>query len=380
MRIRSAHVLSIVTALVGAAGLATPLAGAAPVESGFLTPLPRLMDGAGAGYAMSYSTVDEHGQQTVAKGQIYLPDGPAPQGGWPVVSWAKGTVGVGDKCAMSTALDAGTEDPMAVGLSKPLLTELLRNGTAVVSTDYIGLGTSDPHHYLNATSAAHAVTDIVSAAADVLPELSRTWVAAGHSQGGAAAMTTGALANTYGAPSDFRGVVAFAPASNVENVLPLLGPGTPRIQPLDGVTATLIYVLFGLGNSRPDLDVDSYLSDLGREYVALAEDLCIVDLRESVDGIAPQQLLSRPLSDPAMVSALHTYMAVPTNGYTRPVVIEEGLADTVVPPVSATALAAQLVAGGADDVTYRPIAGATHYDIIAKTVDDAVPRIANMLR
>ncbi|WP_415975998.1 alpha/beta fold hydrolase [Rhodococcus sp. 077-4] len=374
----SVRFTSTLLAVVVVATLTSPLAGATPAES--LTPLPRLIEGAGTGFAVSYSTVDEHGRPTVAKGQIYLPAGTAPEGGWPVVSWAKGTVGVGDACAMNSTLDAGTEDPMAVELSKPLLSQLLRSGSAVVSSDYIGLGTPDAHHYLNATSEARAVIDIVGAAADALPALSRTWVAAGHSQGGAAALTAAATANSYGAPSDFRGVVAFAPASNIEDVLPLLGPALPRIPQLDGVTATLIYILFGLKDSRPDLDVDSYLSDLGREYVASAEDRCIVDLREAVDGVAPQQLLSRPLSDPAMAAALREYMAVPTTGYTEPVVIEEGLADTVVPPVGATALAAQLLAGGAQDVTYRPIPGATHYDIIAETVDDAAPRIATMLR
>lgn len=268
---------------------------------------------------------------------------------------------------------------MAVELSKPLLTQLLRSGTAVVSTDYIGLGTADAHHYLNSISEANAVTDIVSAAADELPELSRTWVAAGHSQGGAAALTTGARADIYGERSDFRGVMSFAPSSNLEAVLPLLSPTTPRIAPLDNITATLIYVLYGLRDSRPDLDVNSYLSELGRDYLAHAEDNCISDLRQKASGVAPEQLLARSLSDPAMTSAIRDYLSVPTTGYTRPVTIEQGLADTVVPPALTTALAAELVAQGIRDVTYLPVPGATHYDVIAATVDDALPRILDTL-
>ncbi|MDV6260082.1 alpha/beta fold hydrolase [Rhodococcoides yunnanense] len=378
MKIRSTVILSTAAALIGGAGLLTPIADAAPATS--IDVLPRMIDGAAAGYALSYSTTDEHGRPAIARGQVYLPSGTPPPGGWPVVSWAKGTVGIGDSCAMTTALDDGSaEDPLAVELSKPLLTQLLRSGTAVVSTDYIGLGTADAHHYLNSVSEANAVTDIVGAAADELPELSRTWVAAGHSQGGAAALATGARANIYGSASDFRGVMSFAPSSNLEAVVPLLSPTTPRIAPLDNITATLIYVLHGLRDSRPDVDVNSYLSELGRDYLAQAEDSCISELREKGIGVAPQQLLARSLSDPVMASALREYLSVPTIGYTRPVVIEQGLADTVVPPALTTALAAELVARGTRDVTYLPVPGATHYDVIAATVDDALPRILGML-
>ncbi|MBY4401875.1 alpha/beta fold hydrolase [Rhodococcus fascians] len=379
MTTRSAGITTLAAGLLAATGILTPIAGAAPATS--IDVLPRLIDGAAAGYSLSYTTTDEHGRPAIAHGQVYLPSGTPPPGGWPVVSWAKGTVGVGDSCAMSTALDDGAaEDPMAVELSKPLLTQLLRSGTAVVSTDYIGLGTTDAHHYLNSISEANAVTDIVSAAADELPELSRTWVAAGHSQGGAAALTTGARADIYGERSDFRGVMSFAPSSNLEAVLPLLSPTTPRIAPLDNITATLIYVLYGLRDSRPDLDVNSYLSELGRDYLAHAEDNCISDLRQKASAVAPQQLLARSLSDPAMTSAIRDYLSVPTTGYTRPVTIEQGLADTVVPPALTTALAAELAAQGIRNVTYLPVPGATHYDVIAATVDDALPRILDMLR
>ena len=379
MTIRSSLILSTVAALVGTIGLFTPTVDAAPSAS--LDLLPRSMDGAAEGYTVSYSTTDEFGRPTIARGQIYLPFGTPPSGGWPVVSWAKGTVGIGDSCAMSTALDSGTaDDPLAVDLSKPLLTQLLRSGAAVVSTDYIGLGTSDNHHYLNSISAANAVTDIVSAAAAKIPELSRTWVAAGHSQGGAAALTTGSRKDVYGAPTDFRGVVALAPSSYLESIVTLLSPTTPRIAPLDNITATLIYVLHGIRDSRPDIDVDSYLSEQGRNYLAQAENLCISELRQKVVDVAPQQLLSRSLSDPAMASALRTYLAVPTDGYSRPVFLTQGLADTVVPPASTTALAAEMSVRGVNDVTYLPVPSATHYDVVAVTAANTRSQILGMLR
>ncbi|RZL67464.1 MAG: lipase, partial [Rhodococcus sp. (in: high G+C Gram-positive bacteria)] len=105
MKIRTILILPAAVAVFGGAGLLTPIADAAPATS--IDVLPRLIDGAAAGYALSYATTDEHGRAAVARGQVYLPSGTPPPGGWPVVSWAKGTVGVGDSCAMSTALDDG---------------------------------------------------------------------------------------------------------------------------------------------------------------------------------------------------------------------------------------------------------------------------------
>jgi hypothetical protein len=34
-------------------------------------------------------------------GAIFLPTGDAPAGGWPIVAWAHGTVGIADRCAPS---------------------------------------------------------------------------------------------------------------------------------------------------------------------------------------------------------------------------------------------------------------------------------------
>lgn len=80
-----------------------------------------------------------------------------------------------------------------------------------------------------------------------------------------------------------------------------------------------------------------------------------------------------------MATALREYLSVPTTGYTQPVAIQQGLADTVVPPALTTVLAAELVARDIRNVTYLPVPGATHYDIVSETVNDALPRILDML-
>jgi dipeptidyl aminopeptidase/acylaminoacyl peptidase len=72
-------------------------------------------------------------------GTLYFPQGKPPPGGWPLIAWAHGTLGVADACAPSwtgTPRDAS------------YLNKWLQQGFAVVATDYQGLGGPGPHPYL----------------------------------------------------------------------------------------------------------------------------------------------------------------------------------------------------------------------------------------
>lgn len=340
----------------------------------------QLFDGAGSGHLITYRTTDEYGVPAVANGQVYLPRGDAPARGWPVISWGKGTVGVGDQCAMASTLVAGQPDPPSVDMSRTMLSAALAAGVAVVSTDYIGLGTPTAHHYLNGVSEAHALIDIVRAARREFPQLSTTFVAAGHSQGGQAALLANHVSGAYADGLDFRGTVTFAPASNIENVVAALGPHVPEIPELTALTPTLTYVLYGLKDARPDLNIASYLSDYGNQQVAQAEQSCIMDLRLAVHGVAPQRLLSRPLSDPPIAAAIRAYMAVPTSDYPRPIRILQGRDDTTVRPTITAALIAELHAGGVNDVGYQDYPSTDHYNVVSHASSDAIHSIREMLR
>ncbi|MFI5775512.1 hypothetical protein [Nocardia sp. NPDC051570] len=43
-----------------------------------------------------YRSVDTHGTPVAVSGTLAVPEGPAPQGGWPLISWAHGTTRVAD--------------------------------------------------------------------------------------------------------------------------------------------------------------------------------------------------------------------------------------------------------------------------------------------
>ena len=89
------------------------------------------------------------GVDVAASGVILIPQGAPPAGGWPVIAWAHGTIGVARQCAPSLMRDVAYGDeglmPMVAG------------GFAVVAPDYAGLGTPSPHEYENKMAQAYDV-------------------------------------------------------------------------------------------------------------------------------------------------------------------------------------------------------------------------------
>ena len=63
----------------------------------------------------------------------FIPTGPEPAGGRPVVSWAHGTVGLAPQCAPSR-LDSPTAN-------LPWVQQMIARGWVVTATDYAWLGT-----------------------------------------------------------------------------------------------------------------------------------------------------------------------------------------------------------------------------------------------
>ena len=211
---------------------------------------PAALESAAACELVIYqSTRVSDGAPIGVSGVIAIPKGNPPTGGWPVVSWSHGTVGVADRGAPSLDSeelgDVGdpTDPPMTVhrkinAAPHGLLNEFLNRGWAVVMTDYEGLGTRGPHPYLFGTSEARGVLDIVRAARGLHNReratgqeiISRRFVIVGHSQGGQAALFAAHLAPTWTAELTLLAVAAIAPASAQERLLLLsLLPAAPDL-------------------------------------------------------------------------------------------------------------------------------------------------------
>ncbi len=140
-------------------------------------------DGAAA-YRVLYRSTSPDGAPIAVSGVIIVPNGPAPEGGRPIVAWAHPTTGIVPRCAPSLAMFIFQQ----IAGSRPMV----ERGYAIAATDYPGLGTPGPHPYLVGDSEARAVIDSVRAARQ-LPGIGNAdrYAVWGHSQGGQAALFTG---------------------------------------------------------------------------------------------------------------------------------------------------------------------------------------------
>lgn len=158
------------------------------------------------GWRFLYTTTRRDGTPAVASAVLLAPEtAVAPR---PLIAWAHGTTGIARGCAPSLMADpfAGT----------PAVSGLLKNGWALVATDYVGMGTPGRHAYLVGEDAARAVLDSIRAAASHADwRLSGDAVVWGHSQGGHSALWAGIKAPAYAPEVRLRGVVAMAPASDL---------------------------------------------------------------------------------------------------------------------------------------------------------------------
>lgn len=215
---RSAWRLALVLAmLVGHGGAAFALYDVSPGEiPGKPGSIIRVwpLDGGGPGmggsggeaFRILYRSTDPNGRPIPVSGAIYIPGGPAPAGGRPIIAWAHPTSGVMPACAPSLMPDVG-------GMMWNL-PNMIAAGYIVVATDYPGLGTDGIHPYLIGESEARSVIDSVRAARE-LPNTgaSNRYAVWGHSQGGHAALFTGQASRRYAPELELVGTATAAPAT-----------------------------------------------------------------------------------------------------------------------------------------------------------------------
>ncbi|UYP19905.1 lipase family protein [Rhodococcus sp. Z13] len=352
---------------------ATGVAQAAPVDGrvvveGSETRAPSTeVPGASEVVTFTYRT---EGAEGVSTAQIFVPEGEAPPGGWPIVAWAHGTVGMTDA-------DAPSRTGVQYDIYRNLYGDWLKRGFLVVATDYAGLGTPGVHPYLNADVAAHNVVDSVVAARELIPDASRVWAVAGQSQGGHAALATATRAADYAPDLDFRGTFASGPPTNLDRLTAIAGPEFPPLR-VDGLTLYMAYIAAGLHDSRPDLDLAQYMTPLGLELVEQADALPMEEFRQRLAGVYVGDLFARPIAGTPVEQAISDYFAIDVDGFDRPVMIVQGLADTVVPPPLTFWFAADLALAGEDFDLRLPVAG--HVEGLAESTPEIGDYLESILR
>ncbi len=363
-----ATLFALLAASSGSVAAAPPPGGdAGSVVSSRALTGPELIPGAASGFRIVYRTTGQNGEPQVSGASVFVPAGEPHADGRPVVSWAHGTSGMTEGCAPN--LTGGIADTFD---ETPHLTAYLDQGYAVAATDYIGLGAPGSYEYLAWRAAGHAVLDAVRAAGAVDPTLSSSFVAAGHSIGGQAALAAAHLWSGYAAELDLRGTLAYAPTSNVVEAITSLGrPDTPIMPGLDGLHARLVMILAGLDRARPDVRVTDYLSPHGRNMLAVARagERCLGALEEAVAGHAVGDLFARSLAEQPLAAALTDYLTVPTTGHRQPVLLLQGEADTVQPAPTTILLQQQLAQSGAvSRLALYP--GTDHFTLLGAAAGD----------
>ncbi|MDO3648798.1 alpha/beta hydrolase [Nocardia mangyaensis] len=367
-------VAATVTMTLLPAAVATAQPGAGSVVGVEALSAAATLPGSARAERLLYRSTTAGDQPTTTSAAVYFPPGAAPEGGWPVIAWAHGTVGLGDDCAYSVA------GPGAVERDWAYLGTWLRQGYAIVAADYAGLGGPGEHPYLNGIVEAHNVVDAVRAATDRYADLSNKWAVVGQSQGGAAAVFTARYATEFGGPDlDYRGAVGTGVPAYIEDVLQLLGPGMPPIALSSHLSAYVLYILNGLRTTFPDLDIEGLLTDSGRTWLDRAQTACIGPLGDELSDTKPSlgSMFARPLSSiPNLHGLLASYMGLPESGYDRPLFLGQGLRDTDVVTPETLRFAAVLAANG-EPVTVRTYP-TDHSATVNASLVDSLPFVQSL--
>ncbi|GHB01683.1 triacylglycerol lipase [Streptomyces tendae] len=311
---------------------------------------------------LMYKSTDANGEAVAVTGAYIEPaakwrgDGPRP-----LVAVAPGTMGQGDQCAASMALEHPLQlngQTVSVGYEDLSVYRLLLRGVAVVVTDYVGLGTTDRlHTYVNRVDGAHAVLDAVRAAraldsASVTSE-SRVGLF-GYSQGGGATAAAAELQPSYAPDVQLAGTYAGAPPADLTEV-------TKAIDGSD-LAGALGWSLNGFLQTEPALRpiADRYINEAGQEALKDLSTMCVGDALFGYGGDSSTDWTKTGQSISDVIRAepmLQTFLAEQRIGSLKPagpVRVATGTSDDLVPHGQARRLAVDWCGKGAQ-VTYVPV-------------------------
>ncbi|WP_336630515.1 MULTISPECIES: lipase family protein [unclassified Microbacterium] len=307
------------------------------------------------GWRILYTTTGVDGRIRVASGLVVVPKGGDPDDRWPVIDWNHSTTGYARHCAPSLYPRPFWAGGMFV------IKKVLAQGWAVVATDYIGLGTEGPHPYLFGEASAHASLDAVRAAHEIREaRLSVETVVWGHSQGGAAALWTGALARDYAPHLLVRGVAAFAPASDPPALV-------ERVSDVQGGLIFASYAFAAFSDIYPDITEEDYIRPGLQPVMRAMSQRCLTDPSMALSVLAvlgtsaDRQVFEDDPSSGPLGERLRENVAPVWIG--PPLFLGQGGADAIVAPATQDAYAARVCESG-QRLDYRRYAGYQHAEVM----------------
>ena len=348
---------------------------ALPKSVGRLIQQQRLSDhqhvpGAAESIRLLYSSTDGiDGETPIAvSGSLFLPLGTAPEGGWPLVAWTHGTVGIADHCA-----------PSWTGY-KPFhqryLKQWLDQGYAIVASDYQGLGTAGTHPYLATKPASYSNLDIIRAVQSADFPVSDKVVLIGQSQGAAAAFATAGYAQDYAPEIDILGVIATG--------IPMFTPRTIEIiqetRPNDVVDPMLGYNFLALTlveQFNDEFTYSDFISDLAMPTAMAVDTTCHSDVRELVveNGLTYDTSFKVPPTD--ALKGAFAQMGYPRFYIAVPVFIGSGVNDRDTPLRMQGGLVKKACVSGTV-IESHIYSGHDHLTVLNHSTVDSIPFARNL--
>jgi fermentation-respiration switch protein FrsA (DUF1100 family) len=301
-------------------------------------------------------------------GTLYIPKGKTPPGGWPLVAWAHGTLGVADSCAPSWTTHIPRDATYINGW--------LKHGFAVVATDYQGLGGPGPHPYLIWEAEGRSVLDAVRAARKAYPKLiANNFVITGQSQGSGASLGASLIAPSYAPELKLRATIATGVVATFPG-----GPVSADDSNHPRRTPARFDMLRLVGGSLPDNApaTDTLVTAKGQKLLAMAKTSCVRDMglferSQHVDGdtafVGGGAELARTLTAVTDMPQAH---------FPVPLFVGTGLADHTLSPRHQYAAVAALCAAG-NPVEWKTYAGITHNGIVNTAFEDELAFVRNVL-
>jgi pimeloyl-ACP methyl ester carboxylesterase len=262
---------------------------------------------------VKYHSTSSDGQHTIVTGALFIPAGPPPAGGWPVLAHAHGTTGINNDCGPSSSPNLFGMATMVVGY--------LKAGYAVAFTDYQGLGGGGMHVYLDNKTEGYNVIDSVRALRNAKPGvISDRWVTIGGSQGGGASWGAAEQAPAYAPELHLVAAVNAVPAANIS--------GYPAMA--EGESMTLVQsaaytaILITQSRAHPDLDMDQYRrGSVTTNWDALGQ--CfgprLEERNRAVQAIKPAELKPATHEATLKLQGLLEAMAVPQRKADAPMLV-----------------------------------------------------------
>ena len=328
----------------------------------------QLVPGAARNLRLLYSSTDgiDGGTVIPVSGSIFFPQGTPPEGGWPLVLWSHGTVGIADVCAPTWT---GYRE-----VHEQYLLQWLSQGYAIVASDYQGLGTAGTHPYLATRPASYSNLDIIRAVQGADFPLSDKVVLIGQSQGAAAAFATAGYYHDYAPELKIKGVVAtgipfFSPAA-----LQFLLQSRPRdkVDPMLGYNYTAMTLIEQL---NPSFDVKDYIAPAAMQTFRDIETTCY----QQIKGLISERQLTYNKSflvpPDKVLGIAFAQMGYPRLALPVPVFIGKGEMDRDTPlKMQAALVKAACDAGSVVSSHIYP--GHDHVSVLNTSTNDSIPFVA----